>query len=333
VPLGLGYTLGHLFSVGDLAISYLRPNVALPLLPREIVIILAVVAGTTSCLWLVLRRRRDLAFFVLAFLFFMLPYVNVEYIGIWVADRYAYLSSFCVIALLVATVLGAWRSQFVMIRRLAVLGVASLVVLGGRNLVAGQEHQRAFKGPRSFWEHEIHRTQPSLLAFDSFVKTAISVAAAAKPGSPERADALTRARRGAEEGLRYYRSLPWKPSGRYFSREKAHAADMLTSLGLAVSLAGGTPEERLVYHRSAYEMMPSGETALMLAQALFDLAREGTGDEHAARRSLHYFGEYLQEAKRDPLRRSGLPRLLGQYADAFPGLSKEVERVAREKLE
>jgi hypothetical protein len=331
-PLALGYTLGHLFSVGELAISYLRPSVALPLLPGEIGMVLLVVVGSLASLWLTLRRRRDLAFFVLSFFLFMLPYANVEYIGIWVADRYAYLSSLCVLVVLVEVVLGAWRSQRATIRRLAVVGFAVLVVLAGRNLRAGQEHQRAFSDPRSFWDHEISRAQPAMLAFDSFVKTAISEAAAAKPDSPERARAIARARAGAERGLLYYRSLPWKPSGSYFSRERSHAADLLTSLGLAATLAGGTPEERLAYHRLAYDMMPSQQTALMLAQTLFDMARKEPPDARLALESLHYFGLYLREAKSDPLRRRGLPRLLRQYVEAFPALSGEVDRVAEESL-
>ena len=80
-------------------------------------------------------------------------------------------------------------------------------------------------------------------------------------------------------------------------------------------------------------MMPSHQTALMLAQTLFDLARREPREERVARESLHYFGLYLRDAKRDPLRRRGLPRLLRQYVEAFPGLSGEVDRVVKESLQ
>jgi hypothetical protein len=332
VPQSLGRTIGHLFSTSQLAISYLRPNVALPLAAADVAVLVAVVAGAGGLLWLTLRRRRDLAFFVLAFFVFMLPYANVEYIGIWVADRYAYLSSCCVLALLVAFALELWRSRKAVLRRLGVALLALLVLVGGSNLAAGREYQPAWTSARAFWDHQLGRAEPSLLAFDSSAKTALGEAAAAKPGSAERAQALARATDAAQRGLAYYAALPWRPAPSYFSRERAHAAGLYTALGLAAALAGRSPAERLAYHRSAYEMMPSQHTALMLAQVLLDLARQPPSDETLARESLAYFGRYLHAAKSDPLRRRGLPGLLRQYTDAFPDLRAEVERVAEESL-
>jgi len=332
VPLSLGRTVGHLFSAGQLSISYLRPSVALPLTAAEIAIILATVLGSVGLLWIALRRRKDLAFFALAFFIFMLPYFNIEYIGIWVADRYAYLSSLCVLAILVGAGLAAWRSPRPALRRCAGAFLALLVLVGGYNLAAGRAHQPAFHDARAFWDYELGRAEPSLLAFESGAKTALGEAAAVPPGSPERAQAVERVARVAEWGLRTFASLPWQPAAGYFSRERAHAAGLYTSLGLAAALAGRAPEEQLRYHRAAYQMMPSQHTALMLAQVLLDMARRDPPSEGLARESLHYFGLYLREAKSDPLRRRGLPNLLHQYTDAFPGLSAEVARVGEESL-
>jgi hypothetical protein len=332
VPLGLGRTLGHLFSAGQLSISYLRPNVALPLLASEIATLVAVVLGSGAWLWLVLRRRRDLAFFVLSFFVFMLPYFNVEYIGIWIADRYAYLASFSVVALLVALAFDAWSSPRPALRRLAVALLGLLVLLGGYNVAAGLAYQPAFRDARVFWDHDLRRAQPSLLAFDSGAKTALAEAAAAAPGSPARARAAARVADIAERGLRYYQALPWRPVPGYLNPEQAHAASLYTSMGVTATLLGRSEEERLRYHRMAYQMMPNQHTALMLAQALLDLARRDPPSEAVARESLHYFGLYLREAKRDPLRRRGLPSLLHQYTDAFPGLGAEVAKVESESL-
>ena len=328
VPLSLGRTLGHFFSAGQHSMSYLRPNVGLPLTGGDIAIIVAMVLGSALLVWTALRRRKDLAFFVLAFFVFMLPYFNVEYIGIWVADRYAYLSSLCVVALLVAFVLDAWPAH----RRAAAALSGLLVLLGGYNLFAGQRHQGAFHDARAFWDYEVTRSQPSMLAFESYTKTALAEAAAAEPGTPERASAIERLSQVAGKGLTYYRSLPWNSASGYFSREKAHAAGLYTSLGLAASLAGSPPEQRLLYHRLAYQMMPSQHTALMLAQVLLDMARRAPPSEPLARESLRYFGLYLREAKSDPLRRRGLPDLLHQYTDVFPALASEANRVAAEAL-
>jgi hypothetical protein len=332
VPLSLGHTVFHLFAAGQHAISYLRPSVSLPLTAGDVAVIVAVLAGSLGLLWLTLRRRRDLAFFVLAFFLLMLPYTNVEHIGIWVADRYAYLSSFCVLALLVVGLGELWRSRRPAGRRLVAVGCAVLVLLAGYQVAQGRAHQQAFRDARAFWTYEVTRAEPSLLAFDSFAKTALGEAAAAPEGSAARAQAIAAVTAAAERGLAYYASLPWRPAPGYFSRERAHAAGLHTALGLAAGLGGRAPEERLAYHRLAYQTMPSQHTALMLAQVLFDLARRPPSDDGLARESLGYFARYLREAKSDPLRRRGLPGLLDQYRTAFPGLRAEVDRVAEESL-
>jgi len=306
--------------------------VALPLTFGDIAIIVATVLGSLLLLLIALRRRKDLAFFVLAFFVLMLPYFNVEYLGLWVADRYAYLSSLCVMGVLVAVVLDAWQSRRSGIRRLAAVLSLLLVLLGGYNLYAGQKHEEAFRDARTFWSYEVTRAQPSMLAFESYGKTELAAAAAARVGSPERARAIARVRQTSEQGLRYYQSLPLLPAPGYFSREKAHAAGLYTALGLAARLADGPLEEQLRYHREAYRMMSSQHTALMLAQVLLDIARREPASEQVARESLRYFALYLREAKSDPLRRRGLAHLLRHYTRAFPGLQDEVNHVAAEAL-
>jgi len=332
VPLSLVRTLEHMAWAADHSISYLRPNVALPLLPSELASIIAMVLGAVAVLWATLRYRKDLAFFVLAFFLFMLPYFNVEYIGIWVADRYAYLSSLCVVALLSALAMDGWRSQYVWGRRLGTLLFLTVAATDVLSLAAGSKHQQAFRDADAFWSYELGRAQPSMLAFESYAKTMLGEAASAKPGSPERQHALERVLGSAEDGIRYYRSLPWQPAPGYFSRERAHVAGLYTAVGHAATLAEKPLEQRLGYFRQAYQIMPNQQTALMMAQVLLDMARRDPAGEPLARESLAYFQQYLRQASSDPLRRHGLARLLGQYSDAFPALASAVNRIAEETL-
>jgi hypothetical protein len=101
-------------------------------------------------------------------------------------------------------------------------------------------------------------------------------------------------------------------------------------LGLVAALAGSPIEQRLAFHRAAYQMMPNQYTALMLAQALLDLAKREPASEQLARESLRYFYQYLRYASSDPLRRSGLRGLLRQYTDPFPALVDDARRIAEE---
>lgn len=331
-PLSLGRSVEHLFSADQLSISYLRPNVALPLQAGELATIVVTAVVSALALGWSLTRRKDLAFFVLGFFVWMLPYANLEYIGIWVADRYAYLSSACVVALLVAVARMGWRGRRSWSRALGLMATAALAVTAVTNAQAARKHQAAFADARTFWDYELERAQPSLLAFESAAKTALTEAAAAEPASPRRIAAIARAVTVAEGGLRYYDALPWQPRSAYFSRERAHAAGLFNVLGLAARLSGRAPAEEVRYHRSAYQMMPSQHTALMLAQGLLDQARGAPPSEAVARESLHFFALYLREVKSDPMRRPGLAGLLGQYRRDFPGLDADVEQVASENL-
>jgi len=332
VPLSLARTLGHIAWASEHSISYLRPNVALQLTPGDTAAIVAVLFGSVAVLWATLRYRKDLAFFVLAFFLFMLPYFNVEYIGIWVADRYAYLSSFCVVGLLCSLIIHAWRSPRKWRRQLGALVFVATLVLSGFGLAAGRKHQQAFRDADAFWTYELGLAQPSMLAFESYAKTMLHDAANTEPGSQERQQVIARVSEIAERGVRYFAALPWQPAPGYFSRERAHLAGLYVARGLAATLADTPLERRLGFYRQAYQIMPNQQTSLLLAQVLLDMARREPSSEALARESLGYFRQYVRKASSDPLRRHGLRELLGQYTDAFPTLAGEANQIAEESL-
>lgn len=330
VPQSLAKTLAHIAWPGEHAISYLRPNVGLPLATADIASIAGFALGSVAAVVVCLRYRKDLAFFVLGFFCFMVPYFNLEYIGIWVADRYAYLSSFCVVALVTALIQTGLRAHLRWAKAVAALASAGVLGLSGVGLVYGVEHQRAFHDARTFWDHELARKQPSMLAFESAAKTALAEAAAAEPGSSTRTRAIAEIGRVARRGIAYYAAQPWQPAPGYFSREKAHLAGLYSALGLAATLAGGDLHERHGYFQRAYDIMPSKQSALLLAQVLLDMARSDPRDERLARASLGYFKKYVDEAKNDPLVARGLPSLLAQYSDGFPALTPEVRQISQD---
>ena len=330
VPLSLARTLEHMALAAEHSISYLRPNVALPLLPGEIAAILAVVIGSTATLWATVRYRKDLAFFVLAFFLFMLPYFNVEYIGIWVADRYAYLSSFCVVALFSALAIEGWRGRQGWNRPLGALVIFAMVLLAGVGLIQGRSHQQSFRDAHSFWSYELGRPQPSMEVFDSFAKTMLRSAASAEPSSPDRERWLNLLTEASMRGIRTFATLPWQTAPGYFIRDRASLAGLYLTLGLAATLVNKPLEQRLGLYRQAYQIMPNKQTSLLLAQVLLDLSRRDPLNEPLARESLGFFRQYLRDASHDPVRRPGLLGLLGQYRDSFPGLAGEVNQIEEE---
>jgi hypothetical protein len=332
VPASLAKTLAHLAWPREHAISYLRPNVGLPLSAAELAGIAVFVLGSAAATAVCLRYRKDLAFFVLAFFCFMFPYFNIEYIGIWVADRYAYLSSFCVVAVVTALIQTGLRARPRWAKMLAAVATTTVLALSGIGLVYGIEHQHAFQDARTFWGYELARKQPSMLAFESAAKTALAEAAAAEASSPARTQAIGHVVALAHRGIAYYGAQPWQPTPGYFSRDKAHLAGLHSALGLAATLAASPPGDRLAHFQRAYEIMPNKQSALLLAQVLLDMARSNPPDERLARESLGYFRKYLAETKNDPLVTRGLPSLLAQYSDAFPALTADVRQISDEVL-
>ena len=97
-PLVIGSYWKSLVWPAQLSVFYRWPHVEIPLTGLEqfasVAIALAIVAALVYCC----LRRRDLAFYLLAFLALLLPYLNVVYVDIWRANRYVYLASFCALA-------------------------------------------------------------------------------------------------------------------------------------------------------------------------------------------------------------------------------------------
>jgi hypothetical protein len=324
VPLAIGRTVEHVLSAAEHSISYLRPNVALPLSRGDIAVVLAVVAVVASLLWFASRRRKDLVFFVLAFGFWLLPYFNVEYIGIWVADRYAYLASMCVVGLLVTFALEALASagRARAVATVAAVGLGLLWACYG--IASGRAHQRAFRDARALWSYEVGLPDPSLLAYNGLAKSFMEEAETTS-GPILRRVHLAEMRSVAREGIRRYRVLPWLPARGYFIAARTEFAGLYGLLGRAAALAGAPPERRIQYLRRAYEIYPAASTALLLAKELFDQALPA--DEARARESLSFCADYAAKSWPDPGKHAAVRAIFGNYTRSFPALTAEVQAI------
>ena len=322
VPLSIGRTIEHIFSAAQHSISYLRPNVALPLSRGDVAVVLAVIALAASLLWFASRRRKDLLFFVLAFGFWLLPYCNVEYVGIWVADRYAYLASMCVVGVLVALALealaGAGRARTV--TTVAAVGLGLLWACYG--IASGRAHQRAFRDARALWSYEVGLPDPSLLAYSGLAKSFMEEAETTSDPILRRV-LLDEMRSVAREGTRRYRALPWLPARGYFIAARTEFAGLYGLLGRAASLDGAPPERRIQYLRRAYEIYPAASTAFLLAKDLFEQALPA--DEARARESLSFCADWAAKSWNDPSKREAVRAVFGNYTRHFSALTAEVQ--------
>ena len=330
VPLSIGRTVEHIFSAAEHSISYLRPNVALPLARADLVVALAVVAAAVAAVVFTIRRRKDLLFFVAAFCWWLLPYANVEYVGIWVADRYAYLASACVVALVVHVALDVLRRARVGRKVAAFAAAAAALLWAGYGVANGQIHARAFRDARALWSYEVALSDPSMLSYSALAKSLL-LEAEGTTDSAIRRVRLADLRGVVRAGVERYRSLSWLPARGYFIAARTELADLFTTLGRAAVLTGASPERRIRYLRRAFEIYPSASAALLLAQQLFDQALQASqaspADETLARESLVFCREYALKSWSDPGKHEAIRAVFGNYTQYFPALSSEVQTI------
>jgi len=117
--------------------------------------ILTVAGALAGGVW-IFCRRKDLFFYYAAFFVLMVPYLNLIYIGIWVADRYIYFSSFCALAIVVSLAGTVWqRSQPAMRLGVLVVGGAFAMV----NFTETVLYEPAWRNAETLWQN--HLAQPN----------------------------------------------------------------------------------------------------------------------------------------------------------------------------
>ena len=330
IPLSLEPRLAHIFSASEHSISYLRPNVAIRPTSGELVLAFATLTGLLALVVVLLRYRRDLAFYPIAFLLFMLPYFNVTYIGIWAADRYAYLASFCVAALIAVPVVSGLWSPRILFRRLGLAGFAMVGLLGSY-----QNRRRApppGRLPRSRGAVDVREEPASSIhsGLRELRQGHVAQGAARTTRVSPPVPGVCRAT--AREGVQYYRSIAWKPTPGYVGRERIQLASLFSVLGLATELGGGSLEQQLELCRAAFQIAPADYPTATLASVLLAIAKREPRDLKMAHESLRHFHDHVRYASRDRLQVASLRAQLREYSALFPALSAEVAAIEQESL-
>ncbi len=324
LPLVLASYLRSLVWPGDYSILYPWPSVALALSPAERVLSTCVVLVLALSSVAFAIRRKDLLCYLLWFFALVLPYLNFVYIAIWRADRYVYLSMFCLTAIAVDALVRPLEHAAPRLRRWSTFALALYLLF----LVAwALGRQQIFKTNRSLWEHEISREQPSLLAYQSLAKSLINEAGAS-PDERRRSTLLEQAEGLIRLGLARYESTPWVRTD-YATFEVGYHSKLYYLQGQLADLRGKPPEEQLRYYLEAYTITPESPlNQIMLARTYHALARRaGAADrEEYARRSLGYFGEYMGSVHGDPLLlEEALATLARNYEAQFPLLETQIK--------
>lgn len=321
-PLVIGHYLRTIFWPAQLSVFYRWPDVEIPLTLLQklgaVGIALAVVAAVVYCG----LRRRDLSFYVLAFLALLIPYTNIVYIDIWSADRYIYLASFCVLAI-AATLLLELHARSGRAVRAATIGLMAVFALGSAG--ATVRHESVWQNSQTLWTYEAHRHQPSLLAIQSLAT--LYVRGAEETKDPRlRNELVARARAEIRRGFQRNRALGRQPS-RYATSESLQLSRLHLLDGRVAALEGASLESQLEAYQKAEQIAPNRASAFMIATTYLELAHRAPpkDQERLARTSLHYFLQYVGRSGMDPAQRRRDKAMLKAFYDTpYPALHDDV---------
>lgn len=275
------------------------------------------------------QKRKDLFFWLAAFVALMIPYLNLVYIGIWVANRYLYFAVVCWLVLLVAAAEG-------LIARFGSPARAAMVALGGSLAViwlgATWVHQSAWRDNHALWLYESSVDQPTMLAHQALARSFLKQAkGAANPA--DRSALAAEAEAAIARGIEHYQALGVRPSP-YYTTATENFSKLFYIRGQLAALRDDPLPVQLQHYQEAYRLKPASKlNALMLAETHFKIAvraAEPAAREENAAQSLRYFLEYVSYTNADPfLRQKNAASLERDYAKNFPSLAAQVEDARR----
>jgi hypothetical protein len=325
-PLVIGQYLKHLAWPTQLSVYYRWPHVEIPLSAAGLLgsagIAAALLCATLYCC----RRRRDLAFYLLTFYALLVPHLNFVYVGFWLADRYLYLASFCVLAV-VGTLLGDLRERSGGLRY-ATIG-AVLVFAGGSGIQTWQQ-QTVWRDNDSLWLYEAYLDEPSLLSLQALAKAYVKKAEK-EPDPARRPQWIERARVEVKRGFDREHELA-RQQGRYKTPEQLHLSRLHYLRGRIAAIEGAPLERQIDHYSAAYALAPDRASAMMLSRAYFELSAlsDDALREDLVKRSFAYFIEFVHLSQTDPLMLAQSRTMLqSNYEGRFPYLDSAIRAMKR----
>jgi hypothetical protein len=199
-PMALWVYIRQLFVPSQLAVLYTWPALQPTYSPWHIAIALATVAVVAGTGFWLFRNRKDLFFYYAAFFLLMVPYLNLMYIGIWVADRYVYFTAlFPLVIAMVLTLDALQRFRFV-------ARTVLLTVVGGiaaLNVFEKLSYQAVWHDAESLWQYHVALPRPSVVAYENLAAYYYSVALS-QQSKPEMDQAMRKMAVVTDAGLNQF---------------------------------------------------------------------------------------------------------------------------------
>jgi hypothetical protein len=326
-PLILGRYVQQIFWPSEPSMFYRWPHVEIPLNTFELAGSALIAALGLAAILYCCARRRDLAFYLLSFIAFLIPYLNIVYVDIWSADRYVYLSSFCLLAIVVSGMMQLRDRSAEPVRRAI---IALFIGFGLSSAIYSLQHQGVWSNAESLWRYEAYRDEPSLLSIRALAKLHMR-RAEAETDAMHRAELIVESRREIRRGFEREKALG-RVSAPYATSEQLQLSQLHYLLGRLDMIEQASLESQIEHFTASHTLAPSRSNTLMLAGTYFDLAMTtpDIDQEKLLRRSLDYFLEYVAFSKSDQYKHQQNLALLDQnYGQHFPSLRTHVDDVTK----
>jgi len=263
---------------------------------------LVAAAGGTGA-WLFCRRK-DLFFYFAAFFVIMVPYLNLIYSGIILAERYLYFSAFCLLALAASAVIPILRNPKPLLRSGVLAAGIGFVTL---NLFQTFSYQPAWRNGETLWQYHLTLPRASPTAYANLAAYYYADATA-KKGTPQMAVPMSKMAVVVDAGLKQF----W-PNHQQPPPPDTYFLFFLLSI---VQEVNGEPEAALTSLLTSDQLHPKFDsTNLNLARLYRKLSKTATDPkqrETYARAAQDRFAEYIALAFRD---RTASPEVQKEFED------------------
>jgi hypothetical protein len=306
------------------------PSINIPLSGLQQSVALLFLAAVAALLFWSFRKRKDLFFYLAGFSIMMIPYMNIIYYGLWVAQRYVYFTSLLLLAGPAWLLWQHYVRMGVPMRRVLQFAFAGYIAV---SIFQIQAEQAKWRNTESLWSYEINTSHPSMLAYQGLAKVyARQLDSTTDPGL--RIQLAEKQRELFEQGEAAYEALGVQPSP-YLVYQPIYYAKLLNLRARLAGMTGALTSIQLGDYEKAFELNPNDiYTNSRLGEIYLDLAHKAHNPDRRAelaQKSLRHFLIYARRTLQNPdERRKNMNRLEQAYLREFPFLADEIAAFRRE---
>jgi hypothetical protein len=320
-PIILVLYLKIIFVPFQYSIQYQWPNIYDPLTTPQVFVSLCIAVIIIWVSIIMFLKRKDLLFYWISFFLLMIPYLNIIYIGIWIANRYVYFSAFCILCLVGELYLYFIKNKW--LRSISLLIWLCFILL---NVFQTYKYQAVWENEYTLWHYENGLKNASLTSFSALSYSYMQLARQeVNPAS--RSTLFTKAENIIRRGLERYDHL-----------ENQKWDQNVSKLYYMKALLSGYRNESLVeqlnHYKKAYEIQPEvPRVSRKLFQLYYKMAMDtdkASEKKALALLSFLFFEQHVDLTWNDPVHRWFNSLALEEiYRKNFPFLKEEIDRVKK----